>query len=194
VLTVLPVLALAAGLEGNDGSNPSLMEAGVVHDSLPLTCYLVPGGEQQLCVVITQSPYGPYDEVVYYHKDTSGALALIGAEGGGVASFGGVTFSENGEYLWLSWAEEGHASVYFYNTTRFLEVGTDEGLHALHHYELDHVDGITADGQLIYGFWKPVEPCMDVQAYSIVADPHTCHHRIPLGDLEGETPAGLADH
>ncbi|MBL4789058.1 MAG: hypothetical protein JKY60_08410 [Kordiimonadaceae bacterium] len=131
----------------------------------------------------TQSPYGPWDQVVFYRKDTAGALLLLGADkGGGVATFGGVSFSADGQYLWTDWAEEGHSSLHFYKTKAFLEVGLQQSVGAVHDYELDHVDGILADGTLIYGFWKKMPNCADTTTYTIVADQDACHHVVALGD------------
>ncbi|MBL4763470.1 MAG: hypothetical protein JKY93_12335, partial [Gammaproteobacteria bacterium] len=142
----------------------------------------VPNNANKLCYVQTESPYGPWDQVVYYRKDAAGALLLLGADkGSGVATFGGVSFSADGQYLWTDWAEEGHSSLYFYQTKAFLEVGLQQSVGAVHDYELDHVDGTLADGTLIYGLRKKTPNCADTTKYTVVTDQDACHQVVGLG-------------
>ena len=79
--------------------------------SLPLECSKIPNIIEQLCFIQTRN--GPYDDVVFYHMDKYGDVALLGSRSGEVTTFGGIDFSTGGTYMWLSWAEEGHPILYF---------------------------------------------------------------------------------
>lgn len=104
--------------------------------SLPLECESVPRSSDQLCVIRTESPYGPYDQVAYYHLDKNQRAYLLGSENGGVGTFAGFGFSDSGEYVWLGWAEEGHPHFLFYRTRQFIDNGINtEGLAVIGDYE-----------------------------------------------------------
>lgn len=181
---VLPVSLFVTGIDGGVIQTDDDIDGKLQVDSLDLYCHEIPNHQDQLCLIKTESPYGPYDEVVFYRKDKSGAYSLIDMDkGSGVASFGSLSFSADGKYLWYGWYDEGHPSVYFYETKVFLEVGTQQGVDAVHEYELDHIDGITKDGKLIYGFWKEMPECHNTELYEIVIDPESCHHVVELGAL-----------
>ena len=89
--------------------------------SLPLECSKIPTKVEYLCFIETQSPYGPYDDVVFYRMDKAGAVASLGSQTGEVATLGGVDFSSVGIFMWLSWVDEWHQHVQFY---RQLDVRT----------------------------------------------------------------------
>ena len=119
--------------------------------SLPLECSNIPGKKDKLCVIQTQSPYGPYDEVVFYHMKKNGAVFLLGSQSGGVATFGGFDFSTTGVYMWVGWAEEGHPHFEFYQTSKFIENGTRaKALEILGDYYFTGFEKFSDTGEVIY--------------------------------------------
>jgi hypothetical protein len=56
---------------------PLMVEAEEVEINLSLECHTVPNKKEQLCLAITQSPVGPVDDVVFYHKRSDGNLTFI---------------------------------------------------------------------------------------------------------------------
>ena len=119
--------------------------------SLPLSCVVITNNTNQICFITTTSPYGPYDELVMYHRTVQGELFLLGSEQGSVATFGGIGFSEGGRYMWTSWAEEGHPSFSFYKTQDFLAAGMNtHSLMILNVYGFDEFVSFTDEGKVSY--------------------------------------------
>lgn len=118
----------------------------------------VDGRSDLLCVIVTDSPYGPFDEVAIYHIDDARRYRKIYSETGGVGVFGGLEFSPNGRYMSLSWSEEGHPYVTFYNTDAFLQYGAGEraGLSQLGMYDLQYVNALNDDGTATFITWRPL--------------------------------------
>ena len=118
---------------------------------MPLECSKITGRTDQLCVLITQSPFGPYDDVVFYRMNKAGYLTLLGSQSGDVATFGGFGFSSAGTYMWLSWAEEGHPHFEFYRTNAFMENGTSaKMLELLSDYYFEDFEKFTEKAEVVY--------------------------------------------
>ena len=119
--------------------------------SLPLECSKIPAKNDQLCFIQTQSPYGPYDDIVFYRVDDKGYATLLGSQLGGVATFGGFGFSPAGVYMWLSWAEEGHPHFEFYRTTEFMTNGINtKALKILGDYYFNDFEKFSDAGEVVY--------------------------------------------
>ena len=119
--------------------------------SLPLACDKIPASTNRLCVLITQSPYGPYEDVVFYLMDKSDNATLLGSQSGGVAIFAGFDFSTTGIYMWLSWAEEGHPHFEFYRTRDFINNGlSTSSINILGDYYFDGFEKFSDDGEVVY--------------------------------------------
>lgn len=119
--------------------------------SLPLECRKIPTKDEHLCFIETQSPYGPYDDVVFYRMDKAGDVALLGSQAGEVATFGGVDFSTGGTFMWISWAEEGHPHFVFYSTSEFMINGINsKTLNILGDYYFDGFEKFTDAGEVVY--------------------------------------------
>jgi len=118
---------------------------------LELNCIAIPNNNNQLCSVETESQYGPFDDVVFYKRDEEGYLFLLGSQKSYGQTFGSIEFSENGKYLYLSWAEEGHPQFHFYLTSKFLEGGIKADI--IKHFEdyyLFYIQRLTDEGKLTY--------------------------------------------
>lgn len=119
--------------------------------NLPLECAPIPKHTEQLCVGITPTPYGPFDDVVIYSKTIDGQLTLLESIRNQVGVFAGMGFSNGGRLMWVSWAEEGHGSFAFYDTQHYLAEGSDaKPLGQLSDYHLDHLYSFTDDGVVAY--------------------------------------------
>ena len=119
--------------------------------SLPLECSKIPNKSDHLCFIQTQSPYGPYDDIVFYRISHSGDVVLLGSQSGGVATFGGFDFSTGGIYMWVSWAEEGHPRFAFYRTTEFMANGINtKALEILGDYYFNGFEKFTDSGEVVY--------------------------------------------
>lgn len=147
--TILPILSisllcLSFNFTVKAGQEP-------LKKSLPLECSIIPVRNEYLCFIETQSPYGPYDDVVFYHMDKNGDLALLGSQAGEVATFGGIGFSTGGAFMWISWAEEGHPHFEFYHTAKFINNGINtKVLNVLGDYYFDGFEKFTDKGEVIY--------------------------------------------
>lgn len=120
-------------------------------NALPLDCTAIPSVDDQLCYVTTDSPLGPYDDVVFFRKTSQLELFLLGSKKGGVAGFGGVGFSKSGKYMWLEWTEEGHPSFSFYSTERFLIDGLAAlAIDTLAAYSFEKFVSFSDDGMVLY--------------------------------------------
>ena len=126
-------------------------ESELLSKTLPLECQKIPNRESQLCFIVTQSPFGPFDDVVFYHRDKNGYMSLLGSHSGEVATFGGVDFSTGGTFMWLSWAEEGHPHFKFYYTGKFISNGLSaKSVSVLGDYYFDGFEKFTDKGEVIY--------------------------------------------
>lgn len=138
-----------------------------VPTSLPLECHAIPAIDDQLCFIKTTSPLGPYDDVVFYRVNAQAELSLLGSQSSGVATFSFPGFSEQGRYMWLEWAEEGHAYFIFYKIEQFLDAGTSANVIAtLNDYAFDAFvsfsdeDGVIYSQQADMGDECISEPCL----------------------------------
>lgn len=147
----------------------------------PLECYPIPKHQDQLCVVTTQSPHGPWDQVVYYRSKPGQGLTLLGVDKGGVATFGGIEFSTEGRYLMLSWAEEGHPQFTFYETQGFLNGNTKTSIGFYEQYHFDHIDYFGDEGIVVIGLADKTNHCIDTRHYNSINDKDNCHHFLRLG-------------
>jgi hypothetical protein len=148
---------------------------------LPFQCTPIPTQPDQLCVIVTLSPHGPFDDVVFYRRPSQGDLILLGSHKGEVATFGGVGFSRGGRYLWISWAEEGHPYFIFYPTETFLSDGLSaKSVGLVSDYYFDEFVSFKDDRQVVYALRDDaMEKCPpqpgDKPAYQM--DPRTRQKR-----------------
>ena len=125
-------------------------------------------------MIRTESPYGPYDQVVYYRLDKDQRAYLLGSEDGGVGTFGGIGFSDGGKYMWLGWAEEGHPHFTFYRTQQFIDNGINaEGIDTLGEYEFQWFLSFSDDALVRYAI-----------------DEEVCHHSQQLARYWNEPGSG----
>ena len=129
----------------------ALAEQEPLPKSLPLECSDIPTRQDKICFIETESPYGPYDDVVFYHMNKNGSVFLLGSQSGDVATFGGFDFSPSGIYMWLEWAEEGHPHFEFFKTSTFINNGTSaESLQILGDYYFTGFEKFSDTGEVIY--------------------------------------------
>lgn len=136
--------------------------------ALSLSCTAIPTSAESICVLVTDSPNGPFDDVDIYHQTGKGRRILLSQNAGGVATFNGIGFSANGEYTWESWSEEGHPYYTFYRTAYYLvNGGQDESIQTLDDYYFDAVKAFTANGEFIYSHTNNDDPenCQDISSY-----------------------------
>ena len=148
--------------------------------SLPLQCRSTPAQSDQLCIIRTDSPYGPYDDVVFYRLDKNGDATLLGSQRGEVATFGGFEFSTGGIFMWLSWAEEGHPHFEFYRTKEFMTDGISaNALKVLSDYYFNSFEKFTVTGEVVYtlddGAYENCDKSGEGASYEI--DPKTMEKR-----------------
>lgn len=162
-----------------------------IKNSLPLICTVMPSIGQPLCYVRTGSPYGPYDDIVFYRIDKYAEAILLGSQSGGVAVFGGFDFSPRGQFMWLSWAEEGHPYFEFYRTTDFLEKGIkSKTLKVLSDYYFESFVQFNENGDVVYSLSvNSIENCADTgkgARVSINAETHEkqCVKYFNIGDYK----------
>jgi len=157
---------------------PQLSYGGILQ--LALECYPIPNHVDQLCVLATQSPHGPWDQVVYYRSNPDQQPVLLGIDKGGVATFGGIEFSTEGRYFMLNWAEEGHPLFHFYKTQEFLNGNTQTSVGFYEQYHFDHIDYFGDDGIVVIGLTDKTGKCIDTRHYSSINDKDHCHHFLRL--------------
>ena len=119
--------------------------------SLPLECKAIVDSQDMLCIVITESAYGPFDDVVFYYLDKIGTTIFLGSHSVAVSTFAGLGFSSEGKYLWIGWAEEGHPYFEFYSTSGFIQQGTGAPMHyVLDDYYFNQFEDFTDAGIVTY--------------------------------------------
>ena len=130
---------------------------------LPLDCSTIVSFEERLCLVQTDSAYGPYDDVVFYRLDKAGNAVFLSSQSGGVATFAGLGFSTGGKYMWVSWAEEGHPHFEFYLSRDFLTNGTHANvLKVLGDYYFEDFKQFSDSGEVVYALTiDAFENCAD---------------------------------
>ena len=147
-----------------------------LNSSLPLECTAITGRHERLCIIQTESFYGPYDDIVFYHMNNRGNVSLLGSNKGDVATFGGFEFSDGGKYMWLSWAEEGHPHFVFYRTNDFIANGTSaKVLSVVGDYEFDQFIKFNDVGDVVYALADNIrEYCSKAgDGAHIIIDPRT---------------------
>ncbi len=148
----------------------------------PLACYPVPGQPQQLCMLVTASPYGPFDDVAFYKRDAEQQLTYLRSASGLVARFSFQGFSPEGRFVILAWAEEGHPLFTIYRTADLLQQGEPQAVAAISDYPFSHIDSISEQGLVIYGSEQPYDPehCIKPSVKMALADPANCHRKLQL--------------
>ena len=144
------------------------VEASEDDRGLSFECTAIPGYKDKICFVITASPHGQFDDVVFYRKTADGELFLLSSQRTGGSAFAGVGFSDQGNYMWVSWADEGHPYFSFYKTDTFLNDGEHaESLSILSVYGFESFVSFTDDGKVLYTFDDGVtqeclqDPCVN---------------------------------
>jgi len=148
--------------ENNNDTN--LLES----NSSSLTCTPIPASTGSICISVSDSPLGPYDDVDIYHQPKKDKRILLSRSTGGVATFNGIGFSVNGKYMWESWAEEGHPFYSFYNTASYLSnKGKSESIRTLDDYYFEYVKAFTSKGVFIYSHTNSDDRknCQDISRY-----------------------------
>lgn len=143
------VFLLVAGISACSSLATPLDTQSLISDRL---CLQQPNQTRSLCIVATQSPHGPFDDVVFYVRDSEGRLTMIEAVQGEGSVFGGAEFSEGGRFLALTWADEGHPHTYFYSADKYLGGDNKPSLGILSDYGYSGIKSITDDGQVTYYF------------------------------------------
>jgi len=129
-------------------------EPTIVNDRLTVQCHKIANKQEQICYTQTPNPNGPFDDVVLYVKDIYEELHLLNSEKDTSSTFGGFDFTPNGEYMWLSWAEEGHPYFIFYKTSDFLEQGFNtKALSSFEDLKLDGIYSFTSAGVFNYYYY-----------------------------------------
>ncbi len=119
--------------------------------TLPLECTSAENFNEQLCFISTESPFGPFDDIVFYKISKSGDIVYLSSESHGNTTFGGFGFSEGSKYLWISWAEEGHPLFYFHLTSDFLANGSKAiVLDVISDYYFEQFEQFSESGEVIY--------------------------------------------
>ena len=118
--------------------------------SLALECHTVPNKKEQLCLATTQSPVGPVDDVVFYHRNGDGFLTLIDTYQGDIAVLFFSQFSTNGKLLVLGYAEEGHPSFYIHDTQKYF-AGDKSAIGFISKYEYTHLEEVSDNGDITIG-------------------------------------------
>ncbi|MCK5663076.1 MAG: hypothetical protein KAI17_06300 [Thiotrichaceae bacterium] len=119
--------------------------------TLPLECIAVESFNEQLCFISTESPFGPFDDIVFYKINTSGDIVYLSSESNGNTTFGGLGFSEGNKYMWLSWAEEGHPYFEFYLTDDFLDNGSKAHVvDVIGDYYFEQFEKFSDTGEVVY--------------------------------------------
>jgi len=119
--------------------------------SLPLECDAIAGSQEMLCIIMTESAYGPFDDVIFYYLDKMDSMTYLGSHSDGGSTFAGLGFSSGGKYLWIGWAEEGHPYFEFYSTNDFIKQGTSASMrYVLHDYYFNQFETFTDAGIVTY--------------------------------------------
>jgi hypothetical protein len=145
---------------------------------IELPCYAIQGKADALCTLVTSSPFGPFDDVVFYRKDVAGNLTFLRTVSGTVATFSFQGSSENGDFVALAWAEEGHPIFSIYHTSELLsDISDPQPLTVISQYPFSHIDIISDDGVVVYGSEEEisVERCaLNLEQFRLT-DNQYCH-------------------
>lgn len=134
-------------------SAPVVLSDTATSAELELKCSSHPDGASDLCALITQSAFGPFDDVVFYNRDKIGTLSFLRAQPGSVSIFDDMGFSESGQYLWVTWRSEGHPVISIYRSDDFsIPYQRADAIRVFHQPGLDHIDGISKAGVALLGF------------------------------------------
>lgn len=166
-------------------------ECNLASSRQALDCYPVPESQDQLCIAITESEYGPFHNVAFYLSDAAAKLTLLERVDDSVSTFHFDGFTSRGNLMTLVWADEGHPVFYFYRTQDFLRPakGKDQlrpdALGYIAEYAFSHFDLVDDSGLVIYGLDEDMlgskpDDCADVAAIKAVEDKQHCHRIIQL--------------
>ena len=151
-------------------SQPTVVDITLTSYPIKSLCETIPTTKQAICLIKTESQYGPYNDVVFYHRSETGYLRYLKSETGSVAIFGGIHFSKGGKYLFESWAEEGHPSLVFYKTEDYITGMYDRGNKVrgvINDYHFDRVRQFSDEGQIAYTQFNNVSEVIKCPKYII---------------------------
>jgi len=120
-------------------------------------CATIPSDEtvntKQLCTLEVDE-YEPFyvTKVTFFIKDDNGDInVLSNLEDSGSSSFSHFDFSENGKYLYVTFADEGHPFFVFFDTQKFINNDKNPQVGELfEEYFLDHIESFYDNGDIVY--------------------------------------------
>lgn len=116
-------------------------------------CYPRPHSKDALCYSVTDSDISPYVDYITYLQ-VNGIRNIQSKQTYQIAVPAGVLYSDNGNYMAISFTEEGHANFQFYDAQSFFHSNQAIGLGFLDEYELDFIESISNDGILRYRIYN----------------------------------------
>jgi len=132
-------------------------------------CVIIPSDQtvntKQLCT-LTVDEYEPVyvTKVTFFVKNEHGDIRVLNdLVNAGNASFSHFEFSENGKYLYITFADEGHPFFVFFDTQKFInddknaEVGE-----VFEEYFLDHIESFYDNGDFVFAINEgTITGCLD---------------------------------
>lgn len=178
--TIVFSLLLLSGTVFSGSMKTAAQDETSYEETLALECHDIPKLSDKLCLLKTQSPFGPVDDVVFYKKDKDGHMTFLSAVQGSIAVVYFDSFSKGGKFLVIGEAEEGHPNFIVHSTARFLNPGTGSSIvGSIYNYYITHLDQILDDGTIIHsvmeGGDEPMPACIDVSTLEDIYDKDTCH-------------------
>jgi hypothetical protein len=120
---------------------------------------------KQLCTLIIDE-YEPFyvTKVTFFIKDEKGDINVLNnLEDSGSSSFSHFKFSDNGKYLYVSFADEGHPFFVFFDTQKFIHNDKEPEVgEVFEEYYLDHIESFYDNGDFVFSLREgTIFACLD---------------------------------
>lgn len=120
-------------------------------------CTVIPSDKttktKQLCT-LTVDEYEPVHltKVTFFIKDEQGDIQVLNElADSGNSSFSHFDFSQNGKYLYITFADEGHPFFVFFDTQKFINDDKNAQVgEVFEEYFLDHIEAFYDNGDFVF--------------------------------------------
>lgn len=143
---------------------------------------------QQLCINSHDSVQGlPITIATFFRVQQNAPIQELTHYINESSAFGEVKFSNNGKYLYIMYADEGHPYFVFYNTSKFIENDPTAQIYQLNEYGISHIEQMNDNGDVIFSSIDCLDNTFHTATKLQVTNNASCQYKLNIFQSIHET-------
>lgn len=136
---------------------------------------------QQLCISTHNSEQGlPITIATFFQVNNNGPIQVLTHHINKSSSFGKVQFSNDGKYLYVMYADEGHPYFVFYDTSKFIQNDPTAQIYQLNEYGISHIEQINDNGDVIFSRIDCLDDTFHTASKPQVTNNANCQYKLNI--------------